>query len=63
MKKYKVDIIFILCLSLFLLLLTETDQIAYISRFPFIFLLAAYFIGKFLGRKEVKQPTKTYEKK
>ena len=59
MKKYLNDIIFIIALTAILLLLSETGNLGYLNKFPFITILIAYFIGKYVGGKSKTSPIKT----
>ena len=51
MKKYLSDILFLIALTVILLLLSENGNLAYLNKFPFIAILLAYFIGKYVGGK------------
>jgi hypothetical protein len=50
MKTYKLDIIFILLLTAFLLFLLQIGQMDKVMDYPFVIIYSAYIIGRIAGK-------------
>lgn len=56
-KTYILDIVFIVVLGIILLAFTETGNLDYLTKLPFVTLLIVYFIGRFVGSRITKSKT------
>ena len=49
MKTILMDLVFIIAVTAVLIILSETDHMDYVTKWPFITVLVAYTIGRFAG--------------
>lgn len=50
-KSIRYDLAFIIVITIILVILSETSRLEWLFRFPFVTLIVAYGIGRFVGSK------------
>ncbi len=50
-KSIRYDLAFIVLIAILLVILNETDRMEWLIRFPFVTLMVAYGLGRFVGSR------------